>query len=128
MPESQLAPAAGPVVEASRAEELCAIVAGASALFYYAEVGSNPAMGSYWDAVNYVAACLSTGYAQIYPVTPLGKLIGSAVLTFGPALSMRALDRPGGDPEILGRLDAIIAELRRVHGDPVPTSSGSPSE
>jgi hypothetical protein len=69
-----------------------------------------------------VTTALSVGYANLFPVTPLGKLIGGAVMTVGPALSARALDPPerGADPvaaanaAVLARLDAILAELRRL--------------
>jgi hypothetical protein len=57
-------------------------------------------------------------------VTALGKTIASVVMTIGPALSARALDqvpRAGDDggaaTALLGeKLDAILAELRRLNG------------
>jgi hypothetical protein len=69
-----------------------------------------------------VSTALSVGYANIFPVTPLGKVIGALVMTIGPALSARALDQgrggaadgDGGGTAILAeKLDAILAELRK---------------
>jgi hypothetical protein len=117
--------AAGPYV-ATPSEELGLLVSWGAAAFYWAEAGTNPAVRSYWDALHYVATALSVGYANVFPVTALGKAIGAVVMTIGPALSARALDQPtarAGDPPaedgtavLAGKLDAILAELRRQHG------------
>lgn len=104
----------------SPAEELTALVVWGASLFYLAESGVNPMVRSYWDALHYVATSLSVGYANVFPVTGLGKAIGSVVMMVGPALSARALDRApraagegDGDTAIVERLDAILAELRQ---------------
>jgi voltage-gated potassium channel len=114
------APEPAPYV-ATPAEELSVLVTWGAALFYWAEADANPAVRSYWDALHYIATSLSVGYANIFPVTALGKAIGAAVMTVGPALSARALDgaRPArgegdGDAPVVARLDAILAELRRL--------------
>lgn len=96
------------------------------AAFYWAEAGANPRVTTYWDALHYVTTALSVGYANIFPVTPIGKVIGALVMTVGPALSARALDHApramGGESDgaavaLLGaKLDAILAELRRARG------------
>ena len=63
---------------------------------------------------------LSVGYANIFPVTPVGKAIGAAVQMVGPALSAKALDRPApeqaeaSDPVLIEKLDQVIAELRAL--------------
>jgi hypothetical protein len=109
---------------ASPAEELGLLVGWASALFYWAEAGENPAVRTYWDAVHYVATSLSVGYANIFPVTAVGKAVGAVVMMVGPALSARVLDPPRSDSPAAGvdtapiveRLDAILAELRRQPG------------
>jgi hypothetical protein len=98
------------------------VVWGAS-LFYLAESGVNPMVRSYWDALHYVATSLSVGYANVFPVTGLGKAIGSVVMMVGPALSARALDRApraseGDNAAIVERLDAILAELRQKENAP----------
>src|SRR5262245_33724089 len=71
------------------ADELGALVSWGAALFYLAEVGVNPAVNDYWDAVHYVSTSLSVGYANIFPVTALGKSVGSVMMMVGPALSAR---------------------------------------
>lgn len=121
-PSAALAEGAPPV--ATPAEELAALVSWGAAAFYWAESGANPRVASYWDALHYVTTALSVGYANIFPVTPVGKLIGALVMTVGPALSARALDqapRPAneegaGTALLAAKLDAILAELRARGG------------
>jgi voltage-gated potassium channel len=102
-------------------EELCAVVGAAAMAFYWAEKDQNPAVRTFWDALHYIATSLSVGYANIFPVTPVGKAIGAAVMMVGPALSARALDRgPAGGTEpadggVASRLDAILVELRKLN-------------
>jgi hypothetical protein len=111
---------AAPAV-ATPAEELAALVSWGAAAFYWAEAGANPHVTTYWDALHYITTSLSVGYANIFPVTPIGKIIGALVMTVGPALSARALDqapRPADDGTagtalLAEKLDAILAELRR---------------
>ncbi|HEY4120459.1 MAG TPA: potassium channel family protein [Byssovorax sp.] len=69
-------------------------VAGAAYLFYRAEFGKNPKVKSYYDALVYVSTCLSVGYGDIFAQTDAGKLIGTALMTYGPALSGKILDEP----------------------------------
>jgi hypothetical protein len=92
----------------TRAEELAQFVCAAAALFLCVEEGQNPAVRTYWDALHYISTSLSVGYANVYPVTPAGKLIGAVVQMVGPALSARALDRDGANG------DGALAELRKV--------------
>jgi voltage-gated potassium channel len=109
----------------SPAEELGGLVGWAAAIFYLAESDLNPGVTSYWDALHYVTTSLSVGYANIFPVTPLGKTIGSVVMTIGPALSARVLDPPSERAPaapaaldlspVLERLDAILRELQARH-------------
>ena len=114
--------------EASAAETLAAFVSWASALFYYFEEGQNPGVNDYWDAFHYVATSLSVGYANIFPCTAAGKVIGSVVMMVGPALSARALEPAGAAvaaaapsatdaamPELMGKLDAILQELKQLN-------------
>jgi voltage-gated potassium channel len=105
----------------SPAEELAALVSWGATIFYLAEAGVNPGVNDYWDALHYVSTSLSVGYANIFPVTALGKTVGSVLMMLGPALSARALDgsqenaaAPG--PElgaVVERLDAILHELQQ---------------
>ncbi len=86
-------------------EDLTELVATAAALFYLAEHEANPLVQTYFDAFHYIATSLSVGYANIFPVTPMGKLIGGVVMMVGPALSAKALEGlpqpalPGAEPE-----------------------------
>jgi voltage-gated potassium channel len=110
---------------ATPAEELSTFVSGAAALFFWAEEGYNDGITSYWDALHYISTSLSVGYANVFPVTQLGKTIGTVVQMIGPALSARALDsadKPdsaGNDnAAVVARLDAILEELRRQRTPP----------
>ncbi len=104
-------------------ESLALLVGTGAALLYWAESGRNEKIRTYWDALHYLATSVSVGYATIFPETPLGKTIGSLAMTIGPALSARALDvterpaAPGLSPSdavLAGKLDEILAELRRL--------------
>ena len=101
--------------EVAPIDELSALVTWGSALFFWAEEGHNDGVRSYWDALHYIATSLSVGYANIFPVTQMGKAIGAVVQMVGPALSAKALEAPPApaDDAIASRLDAILAELRR---------------
>lgn len=99
----------------SPGEEVCTFVAGAAALFYWAEKDANPGVKDYWDALHYVTSSLSVGYVNLYPVTPVGKVIASAIMTVGPALTARALDGSGADAQVTERLDQVITELRTLN-------------
>src|SRR5437763_14239712 len=63
-------------------------------LFYRAEKGKNPKCNSFYDALVFVSTNLSVGYAPIFAETPVGKAIGTAVMTYGPAMSSRIFDEP----------------------------------
>jgi len=108
--ELQPAPAAP-----TNAAVLADFVAQCAALFLIAEEGHNPSVRTYFDALHYISTSLSVGYANIFPVTQMGKAIGAVVQMVGPALSAKALEAPPApaDDAIASRLDAILAELRR---------------
>ena len=121
----------------SPAEELGSLVGWAAAIFYLAESGVNPGVTSYWDALHYITTSLSVGYANIFPMTPLGKTIGSLVMMLGPALSARVLDgsrereRAAAAPDlapVVERLDAILRELsaRNAGAGPSQPASSQP--
>lgn len=84
-------------IDASPAESIAATVLGAAWLFFLAERGANPKVRTFLDALVFVTTCLSVGYADTFARTPAGKAIASALMTFGPALSARALDAGGPD-------------------------------
>ena len=90
----------------------------ASWLFYKAELGHNPKVTSFYDALVYVSTNLSVGYSDIFAKTPTGKSIGSVLMTIGPAMAAGFLDEPGrtkkDDEEaraVIDRLDRILAAL-----------------
>ncbi len=112
------APPAAPVM--TPMEELATLVAWGAAVFFEAEHGHNEKVRDYWDALHYVATSCSVGYADVFPRTMVGKMVGAVVMMVGPALTARALDRPEApagpqpaDPALLGKLDEVIAELRK---------------
>ncbi|HZU95684.1 MAG TPA: potassium channel family protein [Planctomycetota bacterium] len=104
--------------------KLVALVGLGAALFYKAEVGKNPKVNSYWDALVYVSTCASVGYGDIFAHTPVGKAIGSIVMTIGPAMANAAFDGSAKERareaeeqkkiqlELLATMKEILAELR----------------
>ncbi len=105
-------------------DALVVMVVGGAFLFYLAERGKNPKVKSYVDALLFLSTCVSVGYADVFAVTPTGKAIASAVMTFGPSMSGGIFDAPAApsasaSPEMLAvqtaivdKLDAILGELR----------------
>jgi voltage-gated potassium channel len=71
-----------------------ATVLGGAWLFYKAERGHNPKVNSYYDALVYVSTNLSVGYSDIFAKTPRGKAIGTALMTYGPAMAAKIFDAP----------------------------------
>lgn len=93
-------------------------------LFFEAEKEHNPKVNSLSDALVFVSTSMSVGYSDIFPKTEQGKLIATALQTFGPAMSAQALDPPhiasnkhdddviDLQRQLLGKLDAILTELK----------------
>lgn len=91
---------------------LAAVLVGTIA-FWRAERGHNPKVKTIYDALVYVSTNLSVGYSDIFAHTSAGKAIGSALMTYGPALATRTFDPPGQvEPSI-----ATSAESQRVLAD-----------
>jgi voltage-gated potassium channel len=111
-----------------------AAVLGGAWMFYKAERGHNPKVKSYYDALVYVSTNLSVGYSDIFAKTARGKAIGTALMTYGPAMAAKIFDTPTapdapvapvaapapaapapatliGSKEVLDRLDRILAVL-----------------
>jgi len=80
--------------EANPMDAAFAVLGTAAWAFYQAENGVNPKINSYVDAYYYISTCASVGYADIFAVTQTGKAIAALVMTLGPALAAKALDRP----------------------------------
>jgi hypothetical protein len=100
----------------TNAQVMADFVTTCAALFLAAEQGENPSIVTYWDALHYISTSLSVGYANIFPVTQMGKAIGAVVQMVGPALSSKALDAPpSSEPDpVVEKLDAILQELKRL--------------
>lgn len=83
--------------------------------FYRAENGHNPKVRSFQDALVYVATNLSVGYCDVLAVTPKGKLIGSLLMVYGPAMAAKIFDPPSTGAnersEIVDRLDRILRAI-----------------
>lgn len=94
-----------------------AMVTGAAVLFYLAERGHNPKVRDIYDALTYCTTNISVGYCDIFARTPMGKLIGSALMTVGPAMAARTLDGPkkpdDTQQQMLATLREIAAKLHR---------------
>src|SRR5258707_15159097 len=82
------------------------LVGLAAVLFYTLEKKRNPKVNDLGDALVYCSTCLSVGYGDIFARTPLGKILGSALMTIGPALAAKTLDGPAAD-----RKDAAQQEI-----------------
>lgn len=80
------------VLEAAPAKATLGVVATAAIAFYQAERRYNPKVADIYDALLYCATCLSVGYAEVHPRTPVGKLIGTALQMYGPALAAKSLN------------------------------------
>ena len=94
-----------------------ALVLLSALAFYKAEKGHNPKVKDFYDALVYTSTCISVGYGDIFAHTPAGKVIGSTLMTIGPALAARTLDGPAPkhkddtQSEILATLKQILAKL-----------------
>jgi hypothetical protein len=101
-------------------ENTLVMVGLATILFYAAERNRNVKVEDIWDALEYCTSSLSVGYTDVYPQTPIGKIVGSALMTFGPSLVTRltrAPEAPQPDPvqdEILATLRQIRDHLQRL--------------
>jgi hypothetical protein len=99
------------------ARNTASLVAASAAIFYAAERDHNPKVNDIWDACVYCSTCLSVGYGDIFARTPVGKIIGSFLMTIGPALSGAALDGASAkkqddlQAEVLTTLKAILAKM-----------------
>src|SRR4051812_16101402 len=79
------------------ARNTATMIALASLLFYAAERDENPKVNDVFDAGVFCSTCLSVGYGDIFARTPLGKIIGTVLMTVGPALSGAVLDGPSAE-------------------------------
>lgn len=99
------------------AQNTVALVTGAAVLFYAAERDHNPKVRDIYDALVYCTTNISVGYCDIFAQTPMGKLIGSTLMTLGPAMAARTLDGPKHDTAEARTADAqqqILATLKEI--------------
>ena len=93
------------------------VVAASSVIFFIAERDHNPKVNDLYDAMVYCSTCLSVGYGDIFAHTPVGKLLGSTLMTIGPSLAAQTLEGERGATaervaeETLGVLREILAKL-----------------
>ena len=126
LPESVSPDEWGPKLAAAPLTNTATLVSAAAAVFLAAERGHNPKVRDLYDALLYCSTCLNVGYADIHPKTPIGKLIGTILMTIGPALAAKALDGRAGHPAV-GRSDAVQEEiLKTLHGilEKMPPTAG----
>jgi hypothetical protein len=81
-------------VEANPLDANFELISAASFIFYLAEKDENPRIKTYMDAFYYISTCASVGYADIFAATQTGRAIAGLIMTIGPALTGKALDRP----------------------------------
>ena len=107
---------------AERPAQNTLIILGLGALlFYIAERNENPKVNTIYDSLEYCSSSLSVGYTNIYPQTPLGKLVATLLMTYGPALSGAVLEGPkqshetlhATEEKVLATLEQILAELQK---------------
>ncbi|HEY7089360.1 MAG TPA: potassium channel family protein [Tepidisphaeraceae bacterium] len=94
-----------------------ALVGLSSLVFLAAERDHNAKVKDIYDAMVYTSTCLSVGYGDIFAKTPIGKVVGTLLMTVGPALSGAALDGPANErrdatqEQILETLRQILTKL-----------------
>jgi hypothetical protein len=97
------------------------LVALSSLAFYAVERDHNPKVDDIFDALVYTSTCLSVGYGDIFARTPLGKLLGSGLMMYGPGLVSHTSDpdtrqRDAVQAEILTTLKQLLEQSRQRAG------------
>lgn len=129
-----------------------AIMTACSFVAFYAEKATNPEFASFGDAMWWGIVTLTTvGYGDIVPITPTGRLAGTALMVTGVALlgmlagalaSFFGLDKddPGKSPTAnlapapasapaAATLDLVLAEVRQLRArlDELQPLTGAPA-
>jgi hypothetical protein len=91
-----------------------ALVAASSVLFYAAERGKNPKVNDIYDALVYCSTCVSVGYGDIFAKTPVGKMLGSTLMTIGPAMAARTLNGPAAETRRDATQDEVLSTLKQI--------------
>jgi hypothetical protein len=98
------------------AQNLALTLGLATVAFYLAERGKNPKCKDIFDALIYTTTCCSVGYGDIFARTPAGKVLGSLLMTVGPAMTGAALEGAKDDPDRpLALQQQILETLRAIH-------------
>src|SRR3954464_4500834 len=82
---------AGKLAE-SPCRNTASVVGLSTVAFYLLERNRNPKVNDVWDSMVYCSTCLSVGYGDIFAKTPLGKILGSALMTIGPSMAARTTE------------------------------------
>src|SRR3954454_23220786 len=107
---------AGKLAE-SPCRNTASVVGLSTVLFYLFEKNRNPKVNDVFDSMVYCSTCLSVGYGDIFAKTPLGKILGSTLMTMGPAMAAKTLDgeadghRDAVQEEVLETLRKILAKI-----------------
>ena len=98
------------------AEKTVAMLSAATLLFYLAERGHNPKVRDIYDAAVYCTTNISVGYCDIFAHTPVGKMIGSALMTVGPAMAAKTLDgtRQAQEQQAEATQEQILSTLQEI--------------
>jgi hypothetical protein len=115
-------------------QSLVGLVLAGAAVFYRAEKGRNEKVVTFADAVDFVATCASVGYSNIFPATPVGRLVASTLFILGPSLAAKTLDQSRtardegpalspGEQAIVAKLEELVDEVRRQGAGPGPAGS-----
>ena len=117
LPDDLPSGAIGAALDGAPLASTAAVVGASTILFYALERGHNPKVNDVFDAMVYTSTCLSVGYGDVFAKTPLGKVLGSTLMTIGPGLAARTLEgaamerRDAVQAEILGTLKQILANV-----------------
>ncbi|HEY7119292.1 MAG TPA: potassium channel family protein [Tepidisphaeraceae bacterium] len=98
---------------ASPCRNTATLVGLSTVLFYLVEKHHNPKVNDVWDAMVYCSTCLSVGYGDIFARTPLGKILGSALMTIGPSMAARTTEGPEANRREAVQQD-VLATLRQI--------------
>ena len=121
-------------IDATPCPNAAAVVGASTVLFYALERGRNPKVNDVFDAMVYTSTCLSVGYGDIFARTPLGKVLGSALMTVGPSLAQRTLEGPAvarrdaTQAEVLETLKRILENLEDAKRPAADGSPGAPAQ
>jgi hypothetical protein len=108
---------------ASPCRNTATLVGLSTVLFYLCEKNHNPKVNDVWDSLVYCSTCISVGYSDIFAKTPLGKIVGSTLMTIGPSMAAKTTDgqddgrKDEVQEQVLATLRAILAKLEEnTHG------------